>query len=134
MYDVAGPAYLLAWKTFKVTAFMWVLTPLITYKTSRCEDTSAIASVPNWIVLPFFGFLLYLLSLELRTFRYVIVVYAEQLAQKTGLKALGCICLYFEMWLAFQFAITAFAHADIITSGISMAKIIKSETCNVEGN
>eukprot|EP00929_Paragymnodinium_shiwhaense_P000215 TRINITY_DN100464_c0_g1_i1.p1 TRINITY_DN100464_c0_g1~~TRINITY_DN100464_c0_g1_i1.p1 ORF type:complete len:593 (-),score=55.45 TRINITY_DN100464_c0_g1_i1:16-1794(-) len=125
---VAPPAVSVAWKAFGAAGCAWILTPLVTYFGASCSDGSVFATMPTWLFVALLAQLVPLVWFEFRVLRYTIVSHASLLAQNKPL-TIAQVPLLFAVWFLLMMMLSCAAHADVVTSGVFLGKVLRSEGC-----
>jgi len=115
-----GPALRWAHKAFAATVALWVSVPLLAFVTAQCSPDGE-PRVWNLVYAPIFFGYMYLLWLEGRVRRYTLIPHA--VCNGTGFKLPGK-SLKFRSWLALSTMMSVALHADVVTSGMVLAKML----------
>jgi len=124
----AGPALLWAFKCLLFTVILFVATPFIAFGTTRQCPERGFAMVPTWLYLPLGVAIVSVVWLEERVKYYSLAPYLLALATDNGFTCWG-FNVSFPMWLWYSRAMSLIAHADIVTSGVFVAKAVLSDAC-----
>eukprot|EP00416_Gambierdiscus_australes_P000811 CAMPEP_0171127180 /NCGR_PEP_ID=MMETSP0766_2-20121228/114802_1 /TAXON_ID=439317 /ORGANISM="Gambierdiscus australes, Strain CAWD 149" /LENGTH=473 /DNA_ID=CAMNT_0011590269 /DNA_START=144 /DNA_END=1565 /DNA_ORIENTATION=- len=127
MFHFSGPAVQEIWR---VTVVQWTFAisfPFIVCLLSSCPQTwHPFAHYPTYVWLPFFALVGWSLYREAKCFIWVVYTQALYCAP---FRIFG-FQVTFHAWMVFMLLLGLASHADIVTNGLFLSKILKTVDCD----
>jgi len=128
--DMWGTDRALVW-CYSGTALIWVFLvvfSLIAWSFSACDKTG-FAFVPKWLVGIYAPVLFMHMYIEWKALKYTIVAQAMY----TAPFELMFSKVQYVVWLFASMSISLVGHMDVTTTGLVIAKVLRSKDCRVDG-